>query len=176
MTRRRFWGTRLALRPSYISSLSATTDARSEMPALLDSLSSAAEHPRDAGLDQPGPVRNVVPNGAPLARRDDLAVQPDPVQYRLNCPGRGTLTKSPVEVNDFVTIASWHMPAGRPTGARRILVIRLSALGDFVQSLGPMTALRHDNAADPSRPADAFAGICCATVSWSIGAGEALYS
>jgi ADP-heptose:LPS heptosyltransferase len=41
-----------------------------------------------------------------------------------------------------------HVPAKRPTGARRVLVIRLSALGDFVQSLGPMAALRRHHAAD----------------------------
>jgi ADP-heptose:LPS heptosyltransferase len=41
-----------------------------------------------------------------------------------------------------------HAPARRPAGARRVLLIRLSALGDFVQSLGPMAALRHHHAAD----------------------------
>jgi ADP-heptose:LPS heptosyltransferase len=41
-----------------------------------------------------------------------------------------------------------HVVARRSTGPRRVLVIRLSALGDFVQSLGPMAALRYYHAAD----------------------------
>jgi len=40
------------------------------------------------------------------------------------------------------------LPAKRLPTPRRILVIRLSALGDFVQSLGPFAAIRHHHAAD----------------------------
>jgi ADP-heptose:LPS heptosyltransferase len=40
------------------------------------------------------------------------------------------------------------MPAKRPSDPRRILVIRLSALGDFVQSMGPFAAIRRRHAAD----------------------------
>jgi ADP-heptose:LPS heptosyltransferase len=40
------------------------------------------------------------------------------------------------------------LPAKRSPVSRRILVIRLSALGDFVQSLGPFAAIRHHHAAD----------------------------
>lgn len=40
------------------------------------------------------------------------------------------------------------LPAKRSPVPRRILVIRLSALGDFVQSLGPFAAIRHHHAAD----------------------------
>jgi ADP-heptose:LPS heptosyltransferase len=35
-----------------------------------------------------------------------------------------------------------------PAGPRRILVIRLSAFGDFIQSLGPMAAIRHHHQGD----------------------------
>jgi ADP-heptose:LPS heptosyltransferase len=55
------------------------------------------------------------------------------------------------EQHDLDAIASWrprHKAFRRPTGSRRILVIRLSALGDFVQSLGQMAALRRHHAAD----------------------------
>jgi ADP-heptose:LPS heptosyltransferase len=40
------------------------------------------------------------------------------------------------------------LPAKRASAPRRILVIRLSALGDFVQSLGPFAAIRRHHAAD----------------------------
>ncbi|GGF26225.1 hypothetical protein GCM10011611_35360 [Aliidongia dinghuensis] len=48
------------------------------------------------------------------------------------------------------------LPAHRPSrrqprqgsGPRRILVIKLSALGDFIQALGPMAAIRRHHAAD----------------------------
>jgi ADP-heptose:LPS heptosyltransferase len=55
------------------------------------------------------------------------------------------------EQRDLDAIASWrprHIASRRPSGPRRILVIRLSALGDFVQSLGPMAALRRHHTAD----------------------------
>jgi len=59
------------------------------------------------------------------------------------------------------------LPATRPPAPRRILVIRLSALGDFVQSLGPFTAIRRYHAADhvallTTAPFAAFAaGLGC---------------
>ena len=40
------------------------------------------------------------------------------------------------------------LPAKRLPAPRRVLVIRLSALGDFVQSLGPFAAIRDHHAAD----------------------------
>src|SRR5436190_16632719 len=59
------------------------------------------------------------------------------------------------------------LPAKRPSVPRRILVIRLSALGDFVQSLGPFAAIRRHHAADhvallTTAPfADFAAGLGC---------------
>jgi ADP-heptose:LPS heptosyltransferase len=59
------------------------------------------------------------------------------------------------------------LPAKRPSAPRRILVIRLSALGDFVQSLGPFAAIRRHHAADhlallTTAPfADFAAGLGC---------------
>ena len=53
-----------------------------------------------------------------------------------------------VDLRALAGVRPRHIPAKRPTGGRQILVIRLSALGDFVQSLGPMAALRHHHAAD----------------------------
>ena len=51
-----------------------------------------------------------------------------------------------------------------PSGPRRILVIRLSAFGDFVQSLGPFAAIRQHHRRDhvallTTRPFAAFAGL-----------------
>jgi ADP-heptose:LPS heptosyltransferase len=53
-----------------------------------------------------------------------------------------------VDLHALAAIKPHHVPAKRSAGSRRILVIRLSALGDFVQSLGPMSALRGHHAAD----------------------------
>jgi ADP-heptose:LPS heptosyltransferase len=59
------------------------------------------------------------------------------------------------------------LPAKRLPTPRRILVIRLSALGDFVQSLGPFAAIRRRHAADhvgllTTAPfADFAAGLGC---------------
>jgi len=41
-----------------------------------------------------------------------------------------------------------HRPSRRRGGRQRILVIKLSALGDFVQALGPMAAIRRHHQAD----------------------------
>ena len=41
-----------------------------------------------------------------------------------------------------------HRPSRRTAGPRRILVIKLSALGDFIQALGPMAAIRRHHAGD----------------------------
>jgi ADP-heptose:LPS heptosyltransferase len=53
-----------------------------------------------------------------------------------------------IDLRALTGVMPRHAPARRPTGPRRVLVIRLSALGDFVQSLGPMAALRYHHAAD----------------------------
>jgi ADP-heptose:LPS heptosyltransferase len=59
------------------------------------------------------------------------------------------------------------MPARRSPAQRRILVIRLSALGDFIQSLGPFAAIRRHHAGDhvallTTAPfADFAAGLGC---------------
>jgi ADP-heptose:LPS heptosyltransferase len=41
-----------------------------------------------------------------------------------------------------------HRPSRRRPGKKRILVIKLSALGDFIQALGPMAAIRQHHAGD----------------------------
>ena len=41
-----------------------------------------------------------------------------------------------------------HRPSRRTAGPKRILVIKLSALGDFIQALGPMAAIRRHHAGD----------------------------
>jgi len=41
-----------------------------------------------------------------------------------------------------------HRPSRRRAGPKRILVIKLSALGDFIQAQGPMAAIRRHHAAD----------------------------
>ena len=54
-----------------------------------------------------------------------------------------------VDLHALADVRPRHVASPRrATGARRVLVIRLSALGDFVQSLGPMAALRRHHAAD----------------------------
>jgi ADP-heptose:LPS heptosyltransferase len=53
-----------------------------------------------------------------------------------------------VDLRALAGVMPRHVVARGSTGPRRVLVIRLSALGDFVQSLGPMAALRYHHAAD----------------------------
>jgi ADP-heptose:LPS heptosyltransferase len=53
-----------------------------------------------------------------------------------------------VDLHALAGVRPRHVSARRATGPRRVLVIRLSALGDFVQSLGPIAALRRHHAAD----------------------------
>ncbi len=53
-----------------------------------------------------------------------------------------------VDLRGLAGVRPRHVSAKRATGPRRVLVIRLSALGDFVQSLGPIAALRRHHAAD----------------------------
>jgi ADP-heptose:LPS heptosyltransferase len=53
-------------------------------------------------------------------------------------------------VEDHVDLAALpaHRPSRRRPGPKRILVIKLSALGDFVQALGPMAAIRRHHHGD----------------------------
>ena len=52
---------------------------------------------------------------------------------------------------DLAALAGWRptvRPSCRAARPRRILVIRLSAFGDFIQSLGPLEAIRRHHAGD----------------------------
>ena len=53
-------------------------------------------------------------------------------------------------IEDRIDLAALpaHRPSRRKPGPKRILVIKLSALGDFIQALGPMAAVRRHHQAD----------------------------
>ncbi|MDB5363474.1 MAG: glycosyl transferase [Rhodospirillales bacterium] len=53
-------------------------------------------------------------------------------------------------IEDRVDLAALptHRPSRRRPGPKRILVIKLSALGDFIQALGPMAAIRRQHQGD----------------------------
>jgi len=53
-------------------------------------------------------------------------------------------------VEDHIDLAALpaHRPSRRRPGPKRILVIKLSALGDFIQALGPMAAIRRHHRDD----------------------------
>ena len=53
-------------------------------------------------------------------------------------------------IEDRIDLAALpaHRPSRRRAGAKRILVIKLSALGDFIQALGPMAAIRQHHQGD----------------------------
>ncbi len=62
----------------------------------------------------------------------------------------------------FAAFAELEAPPRPGTGPRRILVIRLSAFGDFIQALGPIAAIRRHHAGDrltllTTRPLAGFA-------------------
>jgi ADP-heptose:LPS heptosyltransferase len=61
-----------------------------------------------------------------------------------------TLFQALDALEDHVDLAALpaHRPSRRRPGAKRILVIKLSALGDFIQALGPMAAIRDHHAGD----------------------------
>ena len=52
-----------------------------------------------------------------------------------------------IRLRDLAALPA-HRPSRRRPGPKRILVIKLSALGDFVQALGPMAAIRRHHHAD----------------------------
>ncbi|HEV2675996.1 MAG TPA: glycosyltransferase family 9 protein [Aliidongia sp.] len=67
-------------------------------------------------------------------------------------------------IEDHVDLAALpvHQPPRRRSGPKRILVIKLSALGDFIQALGPMAAIRRHHRHDhitllTTKPFAAFA-------------------
>jgi ADP-heptose:LPS heptosyltransferase len=53
-------------------------------------------------------------------------------------------------IEDRIDLAALpaHRPSRRKPGPKRILVIKLSALGDFIQALGPMAAIRRHHQGD----------------------------
>jgi ADP-heptose:LPS heptosyltransferase len=53
-----------------------------------------------------------------------------------------------VDLDALAALRPRLVARSRPPGKRNILVIKLSALGDFVQALGPATAIRRYHAAD----------------------------
>jgi ADP-heptose:LPS heptosyltransferase len=95
-------------------------------------------------------------------RRYRLARDPDhaakPVADSL-----AAAVDNPDSAAHAAVFAAFEALAAPDAGARRILVIRLSAFGDFIQSLGPMTAIRAHHKNDrisllTTRPFAAFAG------------------
>src|SRR5262249_34517446 len=53
-----------------------------------------------------------------------------------------------VDLDALAALRPRFVPRLRPPGRRKILVIKLSALGDFVQALGPASAIRQHHAED----------------------------
>jgi len=100
------------------------------------------------------------PPGTPLHHFfawNEAAWRPDR-RYRLACdPDRppATLADSlaaaignPDSAAHAAVFAAFEELKAPRTSPRRILVIRLSAFGDFIQSLGPMAAIRHHHKGD----------------------------
>ena len=104
--------------------------------------------------------------GGPIAVTSSRAI---PIACRPRPPGGGSPSASPPRSAIPTTRRmprfsrrSRRWTRRRPRRPRRILVIRLSAFGDFIQSLGPFAAIRRHHAGDrisllTTRPFAAFA-------------------
>jgi ADP-heptose:LPS heptosyltransferase len=79
--------------------------------------------------------------------RDPDRLPPSPVGKRLADSLAAAIGNRDTAAHAAVFAAFEELDAPR-TSPRRILVIRLSAFGDFIQSLGPMAAIRHHHAGD----------------------------
>jgi ADP-heptose:LPS heptosyltransferase len=80
-------------------------------------------------------------------RRYRLLRQPNGVPEAAAGPLAAAIGNADIAVHAAVFAALEEME-GRVRGKRRILVIRLSALGDFIQALGPFAAIRQHHAGD----------------------------
>src|SRR5712691_3760875 len=94
-------------------------------------------------------------------RRYRLLRQPDGVPEVVAGPLAAAIGNADIAAHAAVFAASEEEGA-RARGSRHILVIRLSALGDFIQALGPFAAIRRHHAGDrisllTTRPFTAFA-------------------
>jgi ADP-heptose:LPS heptosyltransferase len=79
--------------------------------------------------------------------RDPDRLPPTPVGRRLADRLAAAIGNPDAAAHAAVFAAFEELDAPRAS-PRRILVIRLSAFGDFIQSLGPMAAIRHYHAGD----------------------------
>ncbi len=112
-----------------------------------------------------GPTARDFPSGTPLnhffawnerAWRPDrrYSLARDPARLRASSAGRrladslAAATGNRDSAVHAAVFRAFEELEAAPVGPRRILVIRLSAFGDFIQSLGPMAAIRRHHDGD----------------------------